>query len=218
MSKPVHRHGRGRRSSLHLFGRQDSLGSWVRQGRRLARALFEILERAGQSILEGDASVHLGTRKGHFRLTDEVITMIRGGASAGIGWDEADEWSRQALWRSLDQGSARSGQFTIRRLPELEVCKDGLILPDLSIQSRSARALLCVVGSEQQAGRLADTMKHAPASERFIFAGSRANLAPLEQIGASLIAEERCEAKSLTAGIMAALDRLPGRNSERKTA
>ena len=207
----------GGHKTLRMLGRPDALGSWARQGRRLARALFEMLLRAGHGALEGDATVALRSRKAQFRLTAEVLTILRGGA-AGIGWDEAGGWSRPALWQSLDQTYARAGQFRIRRFPDPEIWKDGLILPDIAIQAGSTRALLCIVGSEQQALHLVAAAKCASLSARLIFAGTSSNLTPLAEVDARLIVADRCETKPLVEGIMAALDQFPERRSLARSA
>src|SRR6185295_9293368 len=46
-----------------VCGRPDAFGSWARQGRRVARFVARLLERTGQQIEDGTATVMTRTRR-----------------------------------------------------------------------------------------------------------------------------------------------------------
>lgn len=71
------------RLRLRLAGRRDALGGLGRHGRRVARTVVQLLERALPASVEGVATVSLRDRRATLRLTPEALDVL-GGAVAGL--------------------------------------------------------------------------------------------------------------------------------------
>lgn len=67
---------RGRATLIRLRGRQDSLGTWSRHGRRVAAAVTALTKRYGDQILDTGALVALRDKRCCLKLTAELRRML----------------------------------------------------------------------------------------------------------------------------------------------
>ena len=207
------------RPRLEIRGRQDALGAWTRQGRRLARTVAQILERARPAVLEGSAHLVLRDRRGSLRLTGELLDMLTGSPAPSTGWDMDDGWDAAALAQfavgrpvSRSHTSARSSArdrsatrpaslkrtgWRVRRLPDPQAWSAGVIVPDLLVDTGAERVFVCAVRSPAHARRLAAIAPSARTGEPFVFVGDPAALAPLQAAGARTIAPASPEGQAL---------------------
>lgn len=93
---------------LRLVGRQDALGGWARHGRRVARVVVQLLERARPAVVEGAAALSLRERRVTLRLTPELLDALDGGSAPGAGWDDLPGWDVAAVAAGL--AAARGGR------------------------------------------------------------------------------------------------------------
>ena len=182
---------RGSLLRLRLRGRQDALGGWTRHGRKLARTLIQILERARGATVEGLALVRIRERRAQLRLTTELLDVLGGAPAPSIGWDEEDdEAGRLALAATAGLGglarSARGG-WSVRRSPEPQAWAAGVVVPDLLLRRGPHGALLCAVRSARHGERLALIARGAATGEPLVFVGGPGSTAPLRAVGAATI-------------------------------
>ena len=216
-------HVQAGRSRLEIAGRQDALGTWTRQGRRVARTVVQVLERARPAVLEGSATLVLRGRQGCLRLTGELLDILGGAPAPSSGWEVNDGWdlaavvqpaARRPLGRtgraradgSSERGwSATRSGWSLRRLPDPQAWSTGVIVPDLLVDLGSQRVFLCAVRSMAQAARLAAVARSARTGEPFVFVGEPATLAPLQAVDAWTIVLPRPAGESLVEALRASL-------------
>ena len=171
---------------FRLAGRQDALGGWARHGRRLARSVLEVLERGRGLVAEGTACVTVRGRTGRLRLGAELLDML-GGPPAAPGVWEPDDLS--CVLRACST-TLRGWGWRVRAQPEPHVCAEGVVLPDLLVQSApDARACLMVaVRGARHARRLAPVARAATTGEPLVFVGREGDLSELRGVGAQVLA------------------------------
>jgi hypothetical protein len=169
----------------------DALGSWTRQGRRVARYVSRLLERTGGLVQDGTATLHLRGRRVRLRLNGETLEALRPGPESGAGWQPCVGWDDAAIAEALGHGRAASrgtAGWTARRDPEPRAWAAGALTPDLLIRptvpGRAAGVLVVLVQAEAQAGRLAALAPSARGGEPLLFVGPPALLEPLAAAGA----------------------------------
>lgn len=193
---------------VRLSGRQDALGVWARHGRRLARTVVRLLERAGRTVREGSARVALRDRRAHLRLPPEVLELLRGPSAAStgrddVGWDDAG-WDR-ALVELTRAPRGTRGVLGLRKLPDPSVWAAGIVVPELTVQSGPRRALACGVRSAAHAAHLVPIARAAGAGEPLLFVGEEAQLEPLRAAGAWAIAPATREPADIARALREAL-------------
>jgi predicted nuclease of restriction endonuclease-like RecB superfamily len=185
---------RGPRSVLELRGRQDSLGSWVRHGRRVARTVLDLLERTRPSVIDGQANLALRGRRARLRLSAEVLDTLAGLPAPCTGWDEQDPIGRDGVLVEAAQALRTPRErWSFRRHPEPQAWRSGLLLPDLLARHGEERFYLHTVRSTAHAERLAWVSPAATTGEPYVFIGEPASLAPLTEVGARVLAVPRFE-------------------------
>jgi hypothetical protein len=218
----------GRELLVAVFGRQDTLGVWARHGRRVARTVLQLLERARDETMRGEAIVAVRGRRARLRLTPDLLDILSGVPAPATGWRGAPGWepfllheAAAALRRGLAKqaaGRARRpagsglpgmpGTAVVRRWPEPLIWASGVIIPDLAVLSPNLRALaslICIVRSTAHATRLASVLQGATAVPTLLFAGAPDCLAPLEALGAWVVAVEPASAQALARALVPAL-------------
>lgn len=181
-------------------GRQDALGSWVRNGRRVARLVAQLVERTRPSIVLADAQLQVRGRHAKLRLTGEALDALdgytasrlpAGGWSPGEGWDDASIVEAFAAARRPSGGAGGAAGWSLRRAPEPCAWAGGAIVPDLLVYSRDRRVLVCAVQSPRHAARLAAIAPRARSGESLLFVGSPESLEGLASAGAWILPLER---------------------------
>jgi hypothetical protein len=169
-----------------LRGRQDALGGWARHGRRLARGLLEVLDRARGLAPEAEAWVAVRGRRGLLRLGPEVLDMLGGPARATVEW-EPDDVSH--VLRTCSS-TLRGRGWRVQVQPEARVSAEGVVLADLLVQStpRVAPSLVVAVRGPHHARRLLGVARAAPLAERLVFVGRDVDLPQLRAAGATVLA------------------------------
>ncbi len=71
-----------RATLIRLHGRQDSLGTWSRHGKRVAQVAVEITRRHRAAIVDAAALVSLRDKRAVLRLTSELLGMLAAPVSA----------------------------------------------------------------------------------------------------------------------------------------
>lgn len=173
-------------------GHADALGSWTRQGRRVARYVGRLLERVGGLVDDGTATLHLRGRRVRLRLSGEALDALRpgsapaGGWSARAGWDDRSLADALARPRPTGRGDGGAG-WTVRRDPEPRAWAVGAVTPDLLVRparpGRTAGVLVAYVQAEAQAARLATLAPAARGGEPLLYAGPAVLLEPIAAAG-----------------------------------
>jgi hypothetical protein len=180
-------------------GRADAFGSWARQGRRVARFVARVLERTGQHVEDGAATVMARGRRGRLRLTGETLDALlpRTGRSAwaGDGWDTPDGWDDLGVWEGIGPGQASVPGWLVRRDPEPRAWEAGLLVPDLLVRPAGgdhlAGVLVCLVRTVAQGRRLAALLPSMRGGEPLLFAGPGAFVEPIQEQGGWTVELER---------------------------
>jgi len=135
------------RIELTLHGGRDALGSWTRVGRRVVRALLRLLAAHPDSLIGGEARVHLRGQALALKL-DERALHILGVAARQCDettepWDEdLAEAFRKAWGRAFVGG--RTAGWRLRRDPEPLVGAGAIVVPDFALQRGRDRLALCL--------------------------------------------------------------------------
>jgi predicted nuclease of restriction endonuclease-like RecB superfamily len=189
-------------ATLRLEGRQDALGLWSRHGRRLARTLVQLLERARTAMISGTARLVLRGQPIQLRLTPELLDLLAGAPAPSTGWTAST-----ALEQALDQAAALTdrGGLSIRRWPEPQAWQRGVVVPDLLVRGASGSYLVCGVRSAAHAERLAPIARTATAGEPLLFVGPPGVLASLVASGLSTVPISRLDGRTLIAALRAAI-------------
>jgi predicted nuclease of restriction endonuclease-like RecB superfamily len=171
---------------LRLRGRQDALGGWARHGRRLARGMLEVLDRARGLVSEAEAWVAVRGRRGLLRLGPEALDMLGGPAQATLEW-EPDDVSR--VLRTCSS-TLRGRGWHVRVEPDARVSAEGVVLADLLVQSTAqpTPSLVVAVRGPRHARRLLAVARAAPLAERLVFVGRDVDLLELRAAGAAVLA------------------------------
>jgi hypothetical protein len=199
-------------------GRPDAFGSWARQGRRVARFVARLLERAGRQIDEGSATVVTRTRRARMRLTGETLDALlpapERAPRPADGWDTPDGWDDLAVAEAIGPGQPSAAGWLARRDPEPRAWAAGLLVPDLLIRpsTRDGRSgvLVCMVRTPAQASRLAALLPAARGGEPVLCAGPGALLEPLREQGCWTVEmEEPALAPLVAVAATRAIERAP---------
>ena len=189
-------------ATLRLEGRQDALELWSRHGRRLARTLVQLLERARPALVGGTAHLVLRGQPFELRLTPELLDLLAGSPAPSIGWTAST-----ALEQALDQAARLTyrGGLSIRRWPEPQAWQHGVVVPDLLVRGAAGRFLVCAVRSTAHAERLAPVARTATAGEPLLFLGPPGVLATLVVSGLRTVPVSRLDGRGLIAALSAAI-------------
>jgi predicted nuclease of restriction endonuclease-like RecB superfamily len=189
--------------ALTLFGRQDAMGLWSRHGRRVARALLQLLERDRGSIVDGAAWLRLRDRAVRLQLTPELLDVLAGRPLADTGWATLSGWSStDVAARLVDVPGGRDG-WSLRRLPDPLAWAAGMVVPELLLATETERVLVCAVGSAAHGARLAALAPSACGGEPLVFVGDPAAVALLRAAGARTFGMERLDLRELVAALRA---------------
>jgi hypothetical protein len=199
-------------------GRPDAFGSWARQGRRLARFVARLLERAGRQVDEGTATVVTRTRRARMRLSGETLEALLPAPDRAPrpadGWETPTGWDDLAIAEGIGPGQPSVPGWLARRDPEPRAWAAGLLVPDLLIRpsagdSRSG-VLVCLIRTAAQANRLAALLPSAPGGEPLLLAGPGPLLEPLrEQGGWTVELDEPALAPLVAVAAARAVERAP---------
>ncbi len=145
------------RVELTLYGGRDGLGSWTRAGRRLVRALLRLLAAHPDSLVEGEALVHLRGQSTTLRLDERARQVLgvgmREGPEAIEPWEEDVAEAFQRAWgRAFVAG--RTAGWRLRRDPEPLVGTGAIVVPDFALQRGRERLALCLAGGRAAATAL----------------------------------------------------------------
>jgi hypothetical protein len=172
-------------------GRPDAFGSWARQGRRVGRFLARLLERVGQQVDDGTATVMTRSRRARLRLTGETLASLLPTAERtprpADGWDTRDGWDDLAVAEAIGPGQPSLPGWLVRRDPEPRAWAHGLLVPDLLVRpsgpDSTSGVLVCLVRTPAQATRLATLLPIARGGEPLLFAGPGSLIEPLRAQG-----------------------------------
>ena len=145
------------RIGLTLHGGRDALGSWSRNGRRLARVLLRLLAAHPDALAGGAATVHLRGQKLQFKLDDRALKIL--GVAAGQAADVTEPWDEdladafQRAWGRLLVGGRTAG-WRLRRDPEPLIGRGALVVPDFALQRGRERLALCITSGKTTADAL----------------------------------------------------------------
>src|SRR5581483_248971 len=170
---------------LALAGRQDSLGSWARHGRRIARLVMEVAQQVPPARLTGTAVVALRDRRALLVLDEEAMRVL-GGAGPALDWHEESGWTEDDVTAAIARRAGARGAV-VRRTFDAQVWEAGVALPELLVQRGEQQRWLCIVRSAAQAARLAPLGR--VAAGLLCFAGPPAAAAALQAQDAAAVAQ-----------------------------
>jgi predicted nuclease of restriction endonuclease-like RecB superfamily len=180
-----------------FMGRQDAMGLWSRHGRRVARALVQLLERDRSSVLDGTAWLRLRDRVVRLQLTPELIDLVGGTPLPDAGWQALPNWTARDLAQALAEPRGPRGGWALRRLPDPQAWAAGAVVPELLLATETERVLVCAVSSTWHGERLARLAPAASGGEPLVFAGPAEAVAPLRAVGARAFALARFDVGGL---------------------
>lgn len=132
---------------ISLLGARDALGSWLRAGRRVTRAFLRLLAAHPDSLLTGEALVHIAGKTATLRLDERAFAAL--GIADSEEPQESDPWEEQVIeafrraW-SRDYVKSRTAGWRLRRDPEPLVGAGAMVVPDFMLQRGSQRVALCL--------------------------------------------------------------------------
>ncbi|MEN9935087.1 MAG: hypothetical protein RLZZ387_1666 [Chloroflexota bacterium] len=160
---------------LTLHGARDGMGSWMRTGRRLVRALLRLLANHPDCLVDGEAKVHLRSEALTLRLDGRALAVLGVGDGVEVAshesWDEDDaEALRRAWGRAYVAG--RTAGWRLRRDPEplvaMTASAEGaglkgvvgktavpvLVVPDFALVRGREQVALCLASGQAMATAL----------------------------------------------------------------
>jgi hypothetical protein len=142
---------------LTLYGGRDGMGSWTRAGRRLVRALLRLLAAHPDSLVEGEALVHLRGQTVTLRLDERARKVL--GVGAGEGPEALEPWEEdvaEAFQRAWGRAfvAGRTAGWRLRRDPEPLVGAGAIVVPDFALQRGRERLALCLANGRATATAL----------------------------------------------------------------
>lgn len=188
--------------ALTLFGRQDAMGLWSRHGRRVSRALIQLLEHDRGAIGDGAAFLRLRDRTVRLQLTPELLDLLVGRPRPDAGWTALPGWSPAEVAQRVAEAPSGRG-WGVRRLPDPQAWAAGVVVPDLLLATETERVLVCAVRSAQHGERVAGLAPSASGGEPLVFVGDAAAVAPLRAVGARASALARLDLAELAAALRA---------------
>ncbi len=138
-----------REATITWRGTRDALGSYRGSGRRIVRALLRLLAVHPDTLVEGEAVVHLRGKTSVVVLDKRALRTLGAhttNSNDAEAWDTdgADEW-RTAWSRAYMRGE--TGGWRLRRDPEPLVTDKGIIVPDYGLQRGTQRAALVLASN-----------------------------------------------------------------------
>jgi hypothetical protein len=101
----------------------------------------------------------------------------------------------------LGAGRPDGGAWSVRRWPEMQAWRTGVVVPDLLVRTREGGLLLCGVRSEAHATRLAPVAEAATTGEPLVFVGVPWSIGPLSAVGARVISLPEPDGRALRAAV-----------------
>lgn len=145
------------RIELTLHGGRDALGGWTRAGRRVVRALLRLLVAHPDSLVGGEARVHLKGQTLALKLDERALRILgvaaRQGAAADEPWESDVAEVFQKAWGRAFVGGRTAG-WRLRRDPEPLIGADTIVVPDFALQRGRDRLALCLATGRTTASAL----------------------------------------------------------------
>jgi predicted nuclease of restriction endonuclease-like RecB superfamily len=158
-----------RELELGLRGGRDAFGSYTRLGRRLVRVLLRLLASHPDSLIGGEALVHLRGQKLRLSLEGWPLEVLgvaaRQSAEAAEAWEEDSvELFRRAWGRAVSGG--HTDGWRLRRDPEPLVGPGAVVVPDFGLRRGDTRLSLCLAESKGVAEPLLRDLGRLGSRER----------------------------------------------------
>jgi len=135
-----------------------STWSWTRAGRRLVRTLLRLLAVHPNSLVGGEATVHLRNQTTTLRLDERALKTL--GVAAQSSQDLTEPWEEdiveafQRAWgRAFVRG--RTAGWRLRRDPEPLIGAEAMVVPDFALLRGRERLALCLATGPTTATALA---------------------------------------------------------------
>lgn len=132
-------------SDVTLLGRADALGCWTRHGRRVERAVLELLARTDLRIREVRGRLPIGDRICAFTWKDEALALFSA-YSSGPGAPERIDEAAQALRKERERSGA---DCSIRRASHLVGSRKSALLPHLELRQGDRSTYLRIETDDQ---------------------------------------------------------------------
>jgi predicted nuclease of restriction endonuclease-like RecB superfamily len=142
---------------ITFYGGRDALGRWTRTGRRLVRALLRLLAAHPDSLVAGEAVVHLRGQTTTLRLDERALQVL--GVAASQEPEPSEPWEhdlaeafRRAWSRAFVGG--RTAGWRLRRDPEPMIGPGVVVVPDFALVRGRERLALCLASGRATAEAL----------------------------------------------------------------
>ena len=117
---------------LAIFqGRQDGMGSWVRHGVRVSRAILTLL--AAGALGAGEATVPVGDEDCAVTLDAATLRSLQpsqGWSAPATTWQESEEFLNDLI---AERKAGAFAGWRLRRWPEPQIAEDGAVWPEFSL-------------------------------------------------------------------------------------
>lgn len=194
--------------TLRLSGRADALGCWTRHGRRVERAVLELLALPELGVRELTGRLEIRGRDCRFRWKADALALL--GAGTGAPLDEAlpEQISALAITLRRERDRGDDPNWGIRRPAHFLGVERGVCLPHLELRRGDLRLYLRLVGSAPEARAIETLAPFHGKTPVALVAGSggEADRITLQFPGEE---SEVCRPDALLAALAARLDRQP---------
>ena len=136
--------------TVRLSGQADALGCWTRHGRRVERAVLELLALSDLAVREISGTLHVGEKQCRFRWTAEALAQL--GFRPDQPFNEHVPGGIDGLLVELRRERARAvlGSWRIRRSVTVVGVEGSTCMPHLELSRDDRNLFLRVLGTEDR--------------------------------------------------------------------
>jgi hypothetical protein len=194
---------------LMLLGEQDAVGSWVRHGRRLVRALGQALVRHPGTLRGGQAVVEARGGPYSCKLDPAFIEAFAG---RGVGESEADGevyWDPRPELLTLRRQGLAAG-WSLRQVAAALVYPEGVLFPEFAL-ARGERVVKVVLADVPPVAAVVSRVAEALAASGDVLVVSGPNAAAM--LASVSVPTVPLQDDAPLATVLAAASELPGRSA-----
>ena len=120
---------------------------------------------------------------------------------ATVGWLDQPAWAIEPVRRAVAEARGSRGLLTLRRLPDPQAWRGGVVLPELLVDAAGRRAFVVAVRSLRHAERLAQIVPQNASGEPYLFVGDGPSLAPLRSAAHAIAPSDGLDLPTVAAAL-----------------